>query len=102
MTEQKRGRGRPKKDPFADLDESFKSEVESASEEHLKALISAAKMGEITAKHAMKEDEDVTRLRGELKEAARPYRETAKACDLRAQYCRKVAEDRGRPLPGAE
>jgi hypothetical protein len=98
----KRGRGRPRKDEFADLDEGFKSEAEGATEEQLKAIISKNKLGEITAAAAMKSDEDVQRLSGELKEARRPYKETATACDTRAKYCAKVASDRGRPLPGAE
>lgn len=98
----KRGRGRPKKEEFADLDEGFKTLAQAADDDMLKAIISKNKLGEITAKVAMKMDEDVIRLKGESKEATRPYRETIAACDLRARFCSKVASDRGRPLPGAE
>lgn len=102
MEKQKRGRGRPRKDEFADLDETFTSEAQAADDETLRAIISKNKMAEITAKEACKSDEDVERLTGALKELKRPYKETAKAADLRARFCRKVASDRGRPLPGTE
>lgn len=102
MEEKKRGRGRPRKDEFQDLDEAFKSIAQAADDEALKAIISKNKLGEITAKVAMKMDEDVIRLKGESREATRPYRETISACDTRAKYCAKVASDRGRPLPGTE
>jgi hypothetical protein len=102
VEEKKRGRGRPRKDPFADLDEVFTAEAQAADDVTLRAIVSKNKMGEITAKEAMKADEDVIRLKGELSEARRPYQETAKDCEAKAMYCRKIASDRGRPLPGTE
>jgi hypothetical protein len=84
-----------KKDRFADLDEAFKSEVESM------------KVGEINAKIAewaktaedqttlMKADDDLAQKRETVKLAAEPYREAIKGARLRIAFSMRVLSDRG-------
>jgi hypothetical protein len=84
-----------KKDKFQDLDEGFKSGVQSMKIQEINNKIAEwAKLVEAQGA-AMKADEDLAQKRETAKLAAEPYREDIKTAKLRIAYAMQVLGDRG-------
>ena len=84
-----------KKDRFEDLDDGFKSEVQSMKVPEINNRIAEwAKLVEATGT-TMKADEDLAQKREIAKLAAEPYREDIKTAKLRIAYAMQVLGDRG-------
>ena len=85
---EKRGRGRPKKDPFEKVSDAFKQRVQAAeSVEAVNAIVAdVAKMQEANAA-AMQSDPEVIQLREALKLELADYKETMKRCKQELAFC---------------
>jgi len=84
-----------KKDRFEDLDDGFKSEVQSMKVPEINNRIAEwAKLVEATGT-TMKADEDLAQKRESAKLAAEPYRQDIKMAKLRIAYAMQVLGDRG-------
>jgi len=84
-----------KKDRFEDLDDGFKSEVQSMKVPEINNKIAEwAKLVEATTS-TMKADEDLAGKRESAKLAAEPYRQDIKMAKLRIAYAMQVLGDRG-------
>ena len=88
-------RSKEKKDKFQDLDDGFKSEVQSMKVQEINNRIAEwAKLVEATGE-TMKRDEDLAQRREAAKLAAEPYRQDIKMAKLRIAYGMQVLQDRG-------
>ena len=84
-----------KKDRFDDLDEAFKSSVESMKAPEINAKIAEwAKLAEEQT-NLMKLDDDLVQKREAAKLAAEPYRESIKMARLQIAFSMRVLRDRG-------
>lgn len=91
----KRGRGRPKKDPFADVPTEFQDSTAAMSVEELNLLLAEVSKNELDNKQALKDDEHVAELKEQLKDAQAQYRETTKANTAKMKWLRRLIEDKG-------
>lgn len=92
---EKRGRGRPKKDPFANLSEDFKDGVAAMSPEEIHVKISEVARAEVENRIAFKDDQHLAELREEVKEASAGYKEVSAANDAKIKFLKRVLEDKG-------
>lgn len=96
MEEAKRGRGRPKKEAWADLSEEFKDSVQGKSEQELRNMVAQVAMQEEENKKNMKEDQHLSELKIQVKDAAAGYREATKANTLKVRFLKETLELRGK------
>ena len=96
MEEQKRGRGRPKKEAWADLSEEFKDSVNGKSEAEVRDMVALVAMQEAENKKNMKEDQHLQELKVQVKDASAQYREATKTNNLKIGFLKETLEMRGK------
>lgn len=87
---------RPKKDPFSDLDEDYKTSVQAMSDVEIKARVAEINLELQALMNAKDEDKDLKEKGEAYKEAGRVYREGQKGAKLRTKFALSVLESRGR------
>lgn len=92
---EKRGRGRPKKDPFADLSEDFQAEVLIMTVDEIRA-----KMGDVAKVIAQtvetrKADIDLADKKEAVKDAGAVYKEVIDASNLKIRFMMQLLSDKG-------
>ncbi len=90
--------GRPKKekDPWADLDQDFKSAIEGGDEAMIRAKISEVAIVNAQLMDAKDQDLDLAEKSEIFKEAGAVYREGAKQNKLKIKYAKKMLESQGK------
>lgn len=83
------------KDPFEDLPSDFKDAMEASSAEQLKQTLANIATNEETNLSAMKADEDLQKLREQVSEAGRGYREATKMNKTKTKFIRRILADKG-------
>jgi hypothetical protein len=89
-------RGRPKKEPFADLSPEYRTEIENASEEDIRKKISLVALAEAENVDNKKNDEHLKEVGMALQEAGAQYKEASKANKQKIGYARSILEARGK------
>jgi hypothetical protein len=97
MSEEKRGRGRPKKSQWADLPEEFQNAVQSMNEQEIRNLVSKTALAEEENKKLMKEDQHLKECRFTASEAAKGYKDATKMNVLKIRFLKDILECRGKP-----
>lgn len=89
---------RPKKVkvPFADVPEEFRNSIDSSTDEEINKKIAEVAKNDAALKEAKKADEDLKRLKEQVKVANEPYADAAKANAGRIGYARYVLSSRGK------
>lgn len=87
-----------KKDPFAELDDVFKNEVSGASLDQLKDKLSEVAKKEEENQAAKKADEDLNRLKEQVKDASLGYSEVTKRNKLKLKFLIRNLADKGDPV----
>jgi hypothetical protein len=88
-------RGRPKKNPFDDLDADFKDSVDGKSDSEINEMIAkVAKDEELNRRHKA-DDEDLKERQEQAKLAGAVYAEATKAYKLKTAYLYDVLKARG-------
>jgi hypothetical protein len=96
----KRGRGRPKKDKWANLPDDFKAAAQRASKEELTALFAEVGESEGQNRKTMNEDEELKDARELVKDLSACYRETTKMNKTKTDFlvgCRDGFPDDSAP-----
>jgi len=88
--------GRPKKDPFADLDDAFKAAVQESDDATIRTKITDAALFRVQVEEARKADVDLQMKKDVFHEADAPYKDDVKAANMKIQYCREVLKSRGK------
>lgn len=99
MSEQvavKRGRGRPKKEPWSDLDPEFKENVESATDAEINEIIAKVAKDEELNRRLKADDEDLKEKQEQAKLAGEQYATATKANKLKIAYCYDLLKARGK------
>lgn len=91
----KRGRGRPKKDPFAIIETEWKDAIASSTPEEINKRIAQVAKDEDENIKLKKDDEDLARIREELKTASAQYTEGTKRHKAMVAFARQVLSDKG-------
>lgn len=91
----KRGRGRPKKDPFAALPKGFKEETLGLTPERLNLLLAEVAKDEMENKRLQKEDQHIAELKEQLKDANAGYKEITAANEAKMRWLKQLVEDKG-------
>ena len=89
-------RGRPKKNPFDDLPEEFKTTMDSATEAERRNVVARVAMAEEENKKNMKEDQDLAEKKSAVKEASVQYRAATKMNSLKIRYIKDILEASGK------
>jgi hypothetical protein len=89
------GAGRPKKDLFQALPESFKDEVASKGPDQLHKLLSDIAKSEEVNKAAAKADKDLKEKREQASIACRSYKEASKLNDIKTKFVMRNLADKG-------
>lgn len=92
---QKRGRGRPKKDPFEAVPSEYKDETAGLSVEELNLKLAEVAKNEMENKQAYKEDQQILELKEQLKDASAQYREATEANTAKMLWLKRLVEDKG-------
>jgi hypothetical protein len=92
-------KGRPKKEPFEDLDKDFKALIESATEEDIRKKISEVALNEFQNQENKKADGQLAEAGAAYKEAGAQYKEATKHNKLRIGYARFMLDSRGKLNP---
>jgi len=87
--------GRSKKDPFADLDQDFKDEINAASKEQIRDKIAQISLNDAALEEAKELDLDLAQKKEAAKEAGAVYREGKKMNKLRRKYARIMLGEKG-------
>lgn len=94
--EGKRGRGRPKKAEFADLDAEFQDSVNNLSEQEIRDLVAKTAMQEAENIKNMKEDQHLAECKIQVKDASKNYHDNTKANGLKIRFLKRALEDKGK------
>ena len=86
----------PKKDPFGDLDEEYKTGVQSMSDMEIKARVAEINLELQALLNAKEKDEDLQAKAIAHKEAGKVYRDGQKGAKLRTRYALYILEARGK------
>jgi hypothetical protein len=96
----KRGRGRPRKDPYADLPKEWCAQMEGALDEEIRAVASKVALDEVLNKRLKSEDLHLKEKQLEAKEAGEQYADATKVNTLKLVYLRLLLELRGKESNG--
>lgn len=89
-------RGRPKKSPFADLDQDFKDVVANYKDEEIRAKLCEVAINEHENREAKRLDLDLQQKKEIAALAGEIYRESTKMNKLRTEYCYDILAARGK------
>lgn len=84
-----------KKDPFEQLEESFKDAVAGGTTDDLKARLAEVAKNEEQNQSAKKADQDLNNLKGQVKVASAGYTEVSKANRLKLKFIIRNLADKG-------
>lgn len=87
--------GRPKKEPFADLDQDFKDKINAASTDEIREIILGVALNDAALAEAKESDQDLAEKKDAAKEAGAIYREGKKMNKLRTKYARVMLAEKG-------
>lgn len=87
---------RKSKNPFADLPDDWKTEIDQSPVEAINAKIVELTIAETENQEAKKQDGDLAEKKEALKYANEGYREATKGYKLRLKYILQVLEGRGK------
>ncbi len=90
--------GRKKKNPYADLSETFCDAIASASTEEIRSRIGEIAIIQQELMEAKEMDEDFQRKKEAFSIAGEVYRHGTKENRLKIEFARSVLKDRGVPL----
>jgi outer membrane receptor for ferric coprogen and ferric-rhodotorulic acid len=82
---------------FKNIDEDWRQEQMGATTEELFSRITKVAMSDFQLGMAQKFDEDLSKLKEQVKVASEPYTEGKKANKIRMEFLIQVLEDRGCP-----
>jgi hypothetical protein len=85
-----------RKDPYAELDASFKNSIENMSDEQIKQRVAEINLNLQQLLNAREVDQDLKEKAAAYQEANRVYREGMKDAKLRTKYALSVLEARGK------
>lgn len=85
-----------KKDKFADLDEEFKSNVESMDDDALRQEIAKNAIQEMQNQQMKKDDIHLAEMKAQFDEAGEVYKEATKGNKLRMAFANSILEARQR------
>lgn len=97
----KRGRGRPKKDPYDALTPEFKDAVNGATPEEINKRIAEIAKGAAANQELLKSDPAVIDAKQKVKDVTSGYSETKKTFAQQLAWCRKALADKGRDNMGS-
>jgi hypothetical protein len=83
------------KDQFDDLDDDWKSSVQSMDAVEIKKKVAEIALEHSRLLRAKRDDEDLKTKREEYKTASAIYRENAKMSKVRIEFLRSVLESKG-------
>lgn len=86
---------KPAREPFADLSEDFRNQVDAADRDGIRKLIAEAAIAQAELMEAQKDDEDYQSAKEAAREAGAVYREGTKANTLKIKYARQALEGKG-------
>ena len=89
-------RGRPKKNPFEDLDDEYKSFIEGATDEEIRHRISEVAINEVLNQEAKGDDQDLAEKLEAAKGAGLQYKEASAMNKARIGYAKTILEARGK------
>jgi hypothetical protein len=103
MGKGKRRRGENSNNPYKDLDEAWRAEIQGEKDpQKIKDRIMKTAMNTVALKAAMALDQDLAKIKMELKTASAGYREGFKRQDLETRFMMQALRDRGIPVPSAD
>lgn len=85
-----------KKSNFEELDDDFKTMIDSASEDEIRKKISDVALNEAQNQENKKQDQDLKEKKEAVKMASEQYKDATKANKLRIGYARSILEARGK------
>ncbi|MDE2103615.1 MAG: hypothetical protein KGL39_40630 [Patescibacteria group bacterium] len=88
-------RGRPRKDPFADVPKEWIDAVASASADDIRRRVAETALAEQSNLQAMRDDQDLAEKKEAVKLASEGYREATKVNTQKIRYAQQVLRDRG-------
>lgn len=94
----RKGRKGPK-DPFDGLSNEFRAKVDAAPDEVVNKEIRDAALYAVALADAKKKDLDLKSAQERVKDAGAVYKDGAKQCNLKIQYCKTLLRSRGREVP---
>lgn len=93
---EKKPRGRPKKQPGADLEPTLKASLEGMSDVDLRKKVSEVALYRNVRIEAMKADPVIAEARKNLNEAAADYKLEIKGADAQIQFASHLLDSRGK------
>ena len=87
---------RPKRNPFADLPDDWKTEIEQSATEVVNSKIVELTIAETENLQAKAEDQDLREKKDAVKFASEGYRESTKSYKLRMKYILSILDGRGK------
>lgn len=91
----KKGRGRPKKGPFALVPEEYRDETAGLDVESLNLRIAEVAKSSAEVKKAQKEDPHIAEVKEQLVEANAGYKEALAANDAKLRWLMQLIGDKG-------
>jgi len=92
--------GRPKgsgnKDPYKNLPDEFKENVDSMDEVEIRKTVSKVALDQAELMLLEKADQHLAEAKFAAKEAGATYKEGTKANKLKISYCRSILENKGK------
>jgi hypothetical protein len=88
--------GRPKKDPWEDLDDEFKSTIDSSDEVSIRKKIAEVALNQSALTSAKELDQDLAEKKETYSEAGAVYRDGTKRHKLMIAYCREILNNKGK------
>ena len=86
----------PKKEPFKDLDDDYKTTIEAMKDDEIRFKIAQVAMDQDELMKVKSEDQDLAEKSEAVKEASAIYREGTKMNRLRIKYAKQMLESRGK------
>lgn len=83
------------KDPFADLPEDFRNDIDSKDRVEIRKVIAQVALDQVDLMDAQKADEDYHNLKEQAAEAGAVYRDGTKSNKLKIAYAKMVLEGKG-------
>lgn len=87
---------RPKKNPFADLDQPYKDSIAAMDEAAIRKLCSDVALAEHENRQNQAKDEDLKEKKEAVKMAAEQYTEATKMNKQRIAYAHYILESKGK------
>lgn len=83
------------KEPFADLSQDFRDEIDRLPREEIRQRIAQVTLDQCELMDAQKDDADYQSLKEQFREAGAVYRDGTKTNKLKIKYAKQVLESKG-------